>query len=154
LWGNRWSSSRVFYLTIIYHYHILALVVICKIQGDLSKELCASIGLYTLDWERHLLYDLMQEIDGIFRVAPRIYPKNPISCTIIDSSILVNPRSYLTCIHLDTITWYRTIISVLSFALLPPDRTKSLSKPCPGSTASLRRWRLIFSMTCIPCPAA
>jgi hypothetical protein len=82
-----------------------------------GEELTPSICLNSLDWERHLIDELLKEVDSIFRSTAWIYRQYAISGAVIYSCVLIEPITNLAGIHLHSITGNRPFISLDALSL-------------------------------------
>jgi len=89
-----------------------------------SEKLAPPIGLNSLDRERHLLYDPVQEIKGVGRRAPRIDADNHEPGAVVNGRILVQAGPQLHGVHLDPVARDRTLIALEMS--LPPESDQRL----------------------------
>jgi hypothetical protein len=77
----------------------------------LSEELEAAIGLNPLDWERHLFDHSVDEGERVRSGAPRIDAKNSEATAIVYCRVLVHAWRNLARVHLNAISWDRSVVS-------------------------------------------
>jgi len=91
----------------------------------LGKELPAAIRLNPLDRKRHLLDHTVEKLEGVRRGSSGIRSEYTESAAIVDSGVLVEPRSDLAGVHLDPITGDWPIIPNDDFSV----RERTLERP-------------------------